>query len=345
MAESILMSTNSGRGKGITDEEPTDELEAALERGNTGGNSYHFPSDLESIDHWMAIRIADHELLRKEDFAIDETLEYIFLPMPGTLGTAYNQDWQSDSLMYAGELGANMGQLSKGKGGIIKSVVSGAKQQVQSVKDAIASKGAGKSILDALDATGDFGVYYAHTVAEQAGSAAGAFVGEKIGMPGTGAVLGAIAQQFVKGAVAGAGLAQNPYMAQLYTAPQFRAHQFTWKFIPRDVSEVYALRKVIERLKLAQAPSENALNPHYFDYPNLFDIDFHYPDFLFNMGPSICKNISIEYHAENQPLYYDIPKNIDEDQDFSKAPVSVNLSMQLDEMFVITKEELRKEKR
>ena len=63
------------------------------------------------------------------------------------------------------------------------------------------------------------------------------------------------------------------------------------------------------------------------------------------MGPSICKNISIEYHAENQPLYYDIPKNIDEDQDFSKAPVSVNLSMQLDEMFVITKEELAKEKR
>ncbi len=82
---------------------------------------------------------------------------------------------------------------------------------------------------------------------------------------------------------------------------------------------------------MASAPSMNGKNPHFFNYPNLFDIDFHYPQYLFNMGPSVCTSIDVQYHAEGQPLYFDIADKI-------KAPVSVSLSLNLTEMFVITKE-------
>ena len=63
------------------------------------------------------------------------------------------------------------------------------------------------------------------------------------------------------------------------------------------------------------------------------------------MGPSICKNVAVEYHGENTPLYFDIPSEVAKDQDFTKAPAMITLTLTLEEMFVITKEELTFDKR
>ena len=352
MAKSFLASKQAAMGSSTSKNQTRDELEAALDTGGDANKrAYSFPSDLKILDHWLAIRIANHELLRKSDFAVDETLEYIFLPMPGNLSTSYQQNWTQTELGLAGALGAEFGQDMKNKGGVAAGLKHGINNRIASAKDAFKSSGGAWDSIQSAVSPGsglwDFGQYYAEASISEVGGAIGAVAGDKIPGVGaaTGAVIGTIASQYMKGAVAGAGVARNPFMAMLYSAPQFRPYQFQWKFIPRSVEEVNTLREVIYRLKYASAPNLNSHNPHYFDYPNLFDIDFHYPEYLFNMGPSICKSIEVEYHAENQPMYFDIPKEIDKRQDFTKAPVSITLTMSLEEMFVVTKEQLSTENR
>jgi uncharacterized protein YcfJ len=330
MASSILMSTNSGRGEGLTGEtggrgDVRDELESKLAKGNTKA-TIAFPSDLDTLDHWMAIRIAKHELMKKNDFAEDKTLEYIFLPMPANLGTQYTQTWNAQGIGLAGKAGADLGQAAKGKN--IMGMVESAKDLIAARKD---------PLKDVVNAAGYYGVQVAE---EGAGAAVGALVG---GI--TGAVAGAAAGQFVKGSIAGAGLARNPYMAMMYDSPQFRQHTLNWKFIARSADEVETLRQIIYKLKYFAAPSMNGKNTHFFDYPNLFDVDFHYEKFLYNMGPSVCNSIDVQYHAEGQPLYFDVPKNVGDNEVDEKAPVSITLGMSLTEIFVITKEGIDKSNR
>ena len=111
MAKSFLASKQAAMGSSTSKNQTRDELEAALDTGGDANKrAYSFPSDLKILDHWLAIRIANHELLRKSDFAVDETLEYIFLPMPGNLSTSYQQNWTQTELGLAGALGAEFGQ-------------------------------------------------------------------------------------------------------------------------------------------------------------------------------------------------------------------------------------------
>jgi hypothetical protein len=333
MASSILMSTNSGKGEGLGGEtggalvrgDVRDELEKALD-GKTSKATTSFPHDLASIDHWMAIRIAKHELSRKNDFAEDKTLEYIFLPIPMNLGTQYTQTWNAEGIGLAGMAGARFGEGFKGKG--ISGMVESATDLIKSRKDMA------KDVVGAA-------AYYGVQVAEEG---AGAVVGAVVGGI-TGAVAGAAAGQFVKGNIAGAGLARNPYMAMMYDSPQFRQHTFSWKFIAKSIDEVKTIRAIIYKLKYFAAPSMNGKNSHFFDYPNLFDVDFHYEKNLFNMGPSVCNSLDVQYHAEGQPLYFDVPKEVGENEVGEKAPVSINLTMNLTEIFVITKEGIHKNNR
>ena len=331
MASSILMSQNSGRGKGL-DGSPTsggggrgdvrDELERAL-AGGTSKPSIAFPHDLDTLDHWMAIRVAKHELMQKNDFAEDKTLEYIFLPVPANLGTQYTQSWNAGEIGLAGAAGAKFGAAAKGQGSVM-GVIDSAVDLVKGRKDML------------KDLTNTAGYYGIQVAEEGAGAVLGAVISPAA--PMAGAIAGAAGGQFVKGAIAGAGLARNPYMAMMYSNPQFRTHAFQWKFIARNVREVETLREVILKLKYFSSPSLNGKNTHFFDYPNLFDIDFHYEKFLFNMGPSVCNSLDVGYHAEGQPLYFDVPKEVGENEVNEKAPVSITISMNLTEIFVITKE-------
>ena len=56
------------------------------------------------------------------------------------------------------------------------------------------------------------------------------------------------------------------------------------------------------------------------------------------MGPSVFNNLDIAYHAEGQPLYFDVPKEVGDNEVNEKAPVSITIAMNLTEIFVITKE-------
>jgi len=283
------------------------DLESALQ--NPGSvNTWSFPNNIEEVEHWMAFRINKQEFRRKNDFPLKNDIARIFLPIPLNLATQYTQSYNSEGIGVAGLAGAAFG--AAGAGGNLQSLI----DKVKGIDF--------KSVAQ----------YYGLQAAEENVTA---LVGGTIGGIG-GAITGAAAGQALKGAVAGAGLARNPYMAMLYDSPQFRTHQFTWKLLPKNVDEQEKIKQIIHLFKYHSSPDIPS-NQYFFSYPEQFEIDFRYEDYLFNIGPSVLTSFQATYHAEGQPLYHNIND--------TKAPVSVNIDATFQEVTVITKENIKSQNR
>jgi hypothetical protein len=293
---------------------PKAEVPKALAKP-TSAESLTFPQNLSTeVDHWMVLRIQEHKLMAKDDFSKEKDLVRIFLPVPANLSASYNQDYSGEGI---GPVGAKAAELSSGG--------------ISALTEKITSMGKG----DIQSGIKQFGTYYGVQAAEQGG---GALIGSAFGA--SGAIVGAAAGQAIKGGIAGAGMARNPYMAMLYNQPQFRQFQFDWKLVARNADESNILRDIIYKLKFHSSPDtggEGALK-HFFKYPEQFDIDFHYNKFLFNIGPCVLVSMTVNYHAEGQPLYAMVDGT-------EKAPISVSISTAFQEVTIVTKKEIEKSNR
>lgn len=292
--------------------DPLAELEAP-----SSGNRIVFPHDLDKIDHWISFRVHRHEFFRSDDFPKERSIVTIYLPIPSNLGTQYDQQYANEGIGMAGVAAAQMGRDLRSGTGIISSLVDAA----------------GRITKDDIRRS----LAYYGTIAAEDG--VGAIVGGLVsGIPG--AIVGAAATQALSGALAGAGITRNPHMAVIYDGPSFRQHTFTYKFVPRNRGESETLQAIITKFKYHQAPgTADGEAGHFFDYPEQFDIDFHYPRFLFNVGPSVLKSFEVNYHGEGAPYYFDLRETGD------RAPVSVTLSLTFQETFVVTKDRIRRQNR
>ena len=290
---------------------PKGAVAKSLDKG--GQKVVRYPLNIEELDHWMVFKINSPVFGRKDDFAKKSSKALIYLPMPMNLGTQYSHSYNAEGLGLAGQKGADMG-ADFATGGI------------KSLVDGIA---AGMTAGKGAEVVG----YYAQQVATDAGAAGGAKGGGAAG-----AIAGAAAGQAVKGAMAGAGIARNPYMAVMYSQPEFRTFSFSWKLVARSSAETQAIKDVVYLFKLHAAPGQAQNNPHFFTYPEQFDIDFNHAKHLFNPSPSVCKSVEVNYHAEGQPLYHEFTAT-------EKSPVSVQLQLQFQEVAIVTKETIEKQNR
>lgn len=302
------------------------ELEEAL--GNSDARSVFFPANLDEIDHWMAFRINRSVLMKKDDFPIKNDIQRIFLPLPDNLATQYAHEYNSEGIGPAGLAGAQSG------GAVFNALKGG---DVAALGSVIGEVG-GKDLLAA-------GQYYGLQAAQ---NDILAVVSASVGGI-TGAVAGVAAQQYLKGAIAGQGLALNPYMATMYDSPQFRTHSFTWKFVPKNINESRTLKNIIFFFKYYAAPGINGDNTHFFDYPEQFDIDFRYADYLFNIGPSVLKEFEVNYHGEGRALYHDAQSGGNRpelgDAETVKTPASIVINATFQEVAIVTKDTIREQGR
>lgn len=302
----------------------TNELFQAIRGGGAYGQwQYVYPKTLVETNHWICFRANKRVFMQHEDYPVTNDIGRIFMPMPADLGTRYGQNYNSEGIGLAGKLASDVtsrsGNMMNGAG--ISDIVS-------QVTNGITTEG-----------VVDFGQYYASAAAEELGGAIGAKL-----FGGLGAIGGLAGQQAVKGGFAGAGLARNPYMAVMYNNPEFREHQFSWKLISQSYQDSQVLYNLIKKLKYHAAPNINTKNPHFFEYPEQWDIDFSDQRNTFNIGPSVLKNIDVNYHAEGKPLYF---RNPEDPTDIGPAnpeakcyPVSVKLELSFQEVFVITKDNI-----
>jgi len=290
---------------------PKGEVAKSLDKG--GQRVVRYPLNIEELDHWMVFKINSPVFGRKDDFAKKSSKALIYLPMPMNVGAQYSHSYNTQGMGLAGMAGADMG--------------------------ADFSEGGIKSLVDGIASglSGDKGAEVVSYYAAQVGAEAAAAVGAKLG-GFQGGVLGAAAGQAVKGAMAGAGIARNPYMAVMYSQPEFRSYAFSWKLVARSRAETKAIEDIIHLFKFHAAPGQPESNPHFFSYPEQFDIDFNHAKHLFNPAPSVCKSVQVNYHAEGQPLYHEYTAT-------EKSPVSVKLDLSFQEVAIVTKESIKKQNR
>ena len=289
-----------------TNKQATTALAAALSNST---KTTSFPDNLDKVDHWMAFRINSSELLRKADFPVTSDIHRVFLPLPVQFSTAYNQSYASGGIGALGEIAANVGKEvnSAVQAGNIDSIKN--KFNMQTLKEV------GKKAADA-------------------GVAIGA--GMATAIPGLGDI--------AKAGMAGAGIAVNPYLAMIYESPSLRTHQFNWKLVAKNYNESLNIYRIIKLFKYHSAPEIPTTTGMggLLKYPQQFDVDVHHQDFLYNIGPSVLTGMSVDYHPDGILYHVVEGGNEDNPNESEKLPVSVQLSITLQEVSIVTKTEIEK---
>lgn len=305
-----------------------------LQQGG-GYFQYIFPNSLlADSNHFMMLRAVKRNFRQSAEYPTKDDLGRIVLPLPANLGAQYNHDYSAEGIGLSGELGSRMASQFRGVDSAksaINAIVAGAKSMEGEVKDI--AQYAGLATLEAA--------------APAIGAAAAGPLGFAAGTVGT---------NVLKGVTGQLGIARNPYMAMMYNNPSFREFQFEWKLVAKSLKESIILYHLIKKLKYHAAPAISSDNIHFFQYPDQWDIDFSDSSSSFEIGPSILKNIAIDYHAEGQPLYFRSDGSRSAGQsiagnsnDYLQSdityPASVKLTLTFQEVFIITKNEIEEQNR
>jgi hypothetical protein len=273
-----------------------------------------FPEDLADNDHWIEFRAFEQKGFASD--AIGSGLRgtainggRICLPMPANLSTDYNPLYTEQ------DLGLTAGGALKPFDRAMY----------------------GNTDLETLAQNGTAGA--ALGIAAQ-GAAAGAAAqtvlgavariptspGQTLGAEGVNAALKVLG-----------GVAVNPHKVVLFTGVGFRDHTFSWKLSPRNRKESNDIRLICEMFKFYSHP-EYLSGGMFFKYPEYFRINFRHPSYLFELEPSVCTDVRIDYHGQGFPAYIR-----DADGSGIPAPAEVTLSLTFKETEIITKNTLTRE--
>jgi len=271
--------------------------------------SHVFPQNLSSFGHFAIFRIIKRETgtissgLRGQNY-LEEVLNTIFLPMPANLATAYNAGYQNEEL----------GQLGKLAVTTAADMRRGADTGTTAFTGSLAS--IGEKIISVVTTKEGIGA-----LAEGA-AAAGV---QQLG----GGVVKAAAADF-------AGVAPNPHRVMLFTGVDFREHQFQYKLSPRNQQESETITKIITLMKKYMLPSfGQGSSRAFFNYPEIFEIDFRNKQHLFEIQPSVLKSFTVQYHPLGYAAYTRTETSI--------APVEIEINMTFQEIEILTRESIEDE--
>jgi len=284
-------------------------MDSLVTRARGAGQLTKFPEDIESQKHWMMIRVfKDAQFRLKKATPDHSSLETIVLPMPATLGTGYGAEYKNSDLGLAGVAAATMATEGRGLGSTksVGELLSGVLGKIRSESNQQFGRAAIAELTRGAAEAADFLI---------PGDVVGGF-------------LGAL------------NIAPNPHTAVLFQNVGLRSHQFQYKFIAKNKAESERLRKIIAIMKYYMLPDySSSFGNFYFNYPNKFQIDFHYPKYLFSIAPSVLTSFAVNYHAEGVPLYFGAEDGgLGEQQ---PAPFSVELDMTFQEVTIQTKQTVK----
>lgn len=286
------------------------------------GRPLNFPVNMATVDHYVQFGAYAEQHFPAAGKPRSDTslMGSVRLPMPNQLPVAYAQTYKSTDL---GPLGAAIAAGAQ-DAGLVDAFESGDKDKIMT-----AASNSYKSALKELGVSGAGAMILQG--ATEGGAIAGAMGGGVVG-----AGIGAGVQKGVEAVAATAGKAVNPHMAIIYERPQFRKFQFQYNLRPKNQEESNILQKIIYFFKFYSAPHIEK-ESHFINYPNQFKIFFKHNDFLFKMGDCVLDNISVDYHGEGTPLYYDASKGGGRNL---KAPANITLNLDFSETVIVTKDDI-----
>tara|TARA_A100000171_G_scaffold32317_2_gene30715 strand:- start:10514 stop:11659 length:1146 start_codon:yes stop_codon:yes gene_type:complete len=299
-----------------------------LDRAQAAAPVARFPENIESFENFMKIIVLDERIFEttigsasrnKSSISKKETIK---LPLPSQLATTYAQGYKQEGLGVAGAVaGPEVGKLiQKARAGGFSGGVgpSQLEFELQEAGKNIAKKTGSEGLL-----AGGMGML----------DEGGAIVAGAVGGGAIGTIAGAVTTRGAQSGFAQVGLARNPHMAVLYEAPNFRDFNFSWDLRPKNAKESDNLRKIIYKLKYYSHPDVSE-SDHLFTYPEQFALSFKKDEYLFKTRACVLTNVSIDYHGEGTPLYYD------RGVDGGKAPAAIKLDLTFTETRVLKKADI-----
>lgn len=298
----------------------------------------YFPSDLAQMGHWVTFRAFKFEKISGRTKTDISPLTAITLPIPTALDTAYSANYENGSgigAALAGDIAA--GRPVRDLTNAVASMIGEDKTVEEAISDLVKGQQL-DGITKSFDAKGAAGAA-AITIAS-------GLIAEK-------------GRDATKTAVANAGgVAANPFNVLLYQGPGFRSHSFSYRLTARNITESDKIRDIIYAFKYhmsgkygigklkkllpdsIQKLDENAATDiparAFLEYPEYFEITFHYEKYLFRIGPSVLKNFAVSYHPENYPAYVRSKTNPNNDP----APLEVAIRMDFQERDIVTKDSI-----
>jgi hypothetical protein len=130
--------------------------------------------------------------------------------------------------------------------------------------------------------------------------------------------------------------APNPFIATVFSNVNLRAHQFSYKFSPRSEDELYQLKEIIYNFRRAALPSSKNVGfsegSYLLSFPYEVEIQF-YPNEVvpYFFKPCVITSIVVNYAPDGSPAFFK-----------TGDPVAVEFQINLQELEVITREELEK---
>lgn len=141
------------------------------------------------------------------------------------------------------------------------------------------------------------------------------------------------------------GQADNPYTENVFKNMEFRSHNFSYTFMPRNVNESTQIDKIINVFKYAMMPrpgvgaSVLGMTPTgsggYFDFPYEFQITHSTQDTTFTLLPSVLSSLDVDYGGGA-----DTPKLFVPQEGGKQYPAKITLSMTFQEMVLLTRNRL-----
>ena len=278
------------------------------------GASVNFPTDLEINDHWIEFKAEEQKGLAINDFAVGgrglkgTTINggTIRLPMPASLSTDYNPQYTEQDLGSAAGMALKpFDRAMYGNKDIESEANMGTAMGALSLGAGVFQGAALQGAQSALSNAGG-----------QGGEAAFATALKVFG-----------------------GAAVNPHKVVLFTGVGFRDHTFSWKLSPRSRRESNDIHLICEMFKFYSHP-EYLAGGLFFKYPEFFRIRFRHRSYLFELEPSVCTDVRIDYHGQGFPAYIR-----DFDGSGIPAPAEITLSLTFKETEVITKNTLTRGER
>ena len=136
------------------------------------------------------------------------------------------------------------------------------------------------------------------------------------------------------------GAVFNNRMEVVFEGISRREFSFTFKMMPKSLSEAVNVRQIVNQFRFYMAPSFDGDDPstsRTFIVPATFDIEYHYSGgvnkFLNKISTSVLKNMNVTYGGERVQFFKPI-------QGDGASPVETQIELTFQELEVITRRKI-----
>jgi hypothetical protein len=369
-------------------------------RNVSGRSTLYFPSDYSNIDHHISFLVkkftrvtrtstlnSDSPLFGNRSINAASPIAHITLPMPAQLSVGYGIDYADPELTALGELVAHAASIA---------TPDQAGEIAQNIRSAVSTAGSqttGQNVAGMMQGMQQ-AIQRALTTIQGASSPQGGFVAG-VGTAAAAASISRTLPNQLNAILANlTGVVANPHKVILFTGVKHRTHTFTFNLSPKNKKEGEDMMEIIFQLKKAMHPryglgeklprfasqistglgapefgagaaeglnTFGAASRAFFEYPNVFDIQFAQGDRnlqqsgnpvngvsqhfvgasggtkrLFSIGECVMESMTVDYQPLNFPAYVASIK----DPFAPLIPSQIVISMAFKETDIVTKDQI-----